>query len=246
MQVVEAVAATMEQENLTRMEAFEHFLDSKPSIPGKSEPEVAEYLDNMPASTFVRTLAQLVMNEFDVPSRSRLPHVSSIETVVQLIRSAEKILVLTGAGISTSCGIPDFRSATGVYSMLGQYNLKDPQDLFAIGYFKRNVKPFYDFARRLWPGTHKCVLYCAWDYYVLLCLACPAWFEGATYSYFHPFMLVCSNHMTPIMYSFWVCIHSCIHSTIVNKFSPWCVRGVMPLGGTKYITGCLAFAIVSM
>jgi NAD-dependent SIR2 family protein deacetylase len=35
--------------------------------------------------------------------------------------------VLTGAGISVSAGIPDFRSSnTGVYANLKQYNLPKP------------------------------------------------------------------------------------------------------------------------
>lgn len=43
----------------------------------------------------------------------------------------KRILVLTGAGISVSAGIPDFRSPkTGVYDNLGEYNLPTPESLF--------------------------------------------------------------------------------------------------------------------
>ena len=35
---------------------------------------------------------------------------------VGLIQSCSRILVLTGAGVSVSCGIPDFRSKDGVYA----------------------------------------------------------------------------------------------------------------------------------
>ncbi|MEI6286623.1 MAG: Sir2 family NAD-dependent protein deacetylase [Bacillota bacterium] len=32
------------------------------------------------------------------------------------LRSAKKLLILTGAGMSTACGIPDFRSPTGIWN----------------------------------------------------------------------------------------------------------------------------------
>ena len=48
-----------------------------------------------------------------------------------------KILVMTGAGISVSAGIPDFRSPkTGIYDNLQEYDLPHPQALFDIGFFK--------------------------------------------------------------------------------------------------------------
>ena len=45
-----------------------------------------------------------------------------IKRVALLMRSARKIVVFTGAGISTESGIPDFRSPGGIWS---QYNQDD-------------------------------------------------------------------------------------------------------------------------
>lgn len=45
-------------------------------------------------------------------------------------------MVITGAGISTSLGIPDFRSKnTGFYSKLLARGFDSPEDVFDIGNF---------------------------------------------------------------------------------------------------------------
>ena len=59
------------------------------------------------------------------------------------IEKARGIVALTGAGISTNAGIPDFRGPQGLY-VTRRY---DPDTVFDIGYFMENPKPFYDFAR---------------------------------------------------------------------------------------------------
>jgi NAD-dependent SIR2 family protein deacetylase len=57
---------------------------------------------------------------------------------------------MTGAGISVSCGIPDFRSPkTGIYANLKEYDLPTPESLFTLEYFIKRPEAFYKFAQQL-------------------------------------------------------------------------------------------------
>ena len=52
-----------------------------------------------------------------------------------------KIVVATGAGISVSAGIPDFRTPhTGLYANLQKYNLPKPESIFELDYFQKNLE----------------------------------------------------------------------------------------------------------
>jgi NAD-dependent histone deacetylase SIR2 len=63
--------------------------------------------------------------------------------VLDLFRTSKNILILSGAGISTSCGIPDFRSAGGLYAQLkDEWELDDPQEMFDIHYFRERPEVF--------------------------------------------------------------------------------------------------------
>ncbi|KAF8972683.1 DHS-like NAD/FAD-binding domain-containing protein [Flammula alnicola] len=89
-------------------------------------------------------------------NRDKLTQYNTITDAVQLIRQSQRILILTGAGISVSCGIPDFRSRDGLYASLknkGEYDLDDPQQMFDIRYFKENPSVFYSFASQIYPSN---------------------------------------------------------------------------------------------
>ena len=90
----------------------------------------------------------------DMPKRTKLPHINTLHDVISLLKSCRNIVVVSGAGISVSCGIPDFRSKDGVYARLAvDYpDLPNPQAMFDIQYFALNPKPFFKFASEIWPG----------------------------------------------------------------------------------------------
>ena len=97
------------------------------------------------------TAAAVADHDQDAPRR-QLPNFMSLEDVVRTLAQAKRIVVLAGAGISVSCGIPDFRSAGGIYEMVQDMDLDlddDPQCLFDLEYFKDNPVPFFKFAHKL-------------------------------------------------------------------------------------------------
>lgn len=64
---------------------------------------------------------------------------NKLDTCTNFIRDARKIVVLTGAGISTESGIKDFRSRTGIYSLAPEY-------ILSLDYFYQHPIEFYQFA----------------------------------------------------------------------------------------------------
>lgn len=91
-----------------------------------------------------------------VPFREKISHINTFDHFIDLIKESSNVLVLSGAGVSVSCGIPDFRSSDGIYSRLKQdFDLPSPESMFDLGYFRKDSTPFFRFAKEIWPSTHK-------------------------------------------------------------------------------------------
>ncbi|KAK0524943.1 Sir2 histone deacetylase Hst2 [Tilletia horrida] len=78
-----------------------------------------------------------------------------LEHVAELIRSGKvkNVIVMAGAGISTSAGIPDFRSPeTGLYANLAKYDLPYAEAIFDIDYFRERPQAFFTLSKDLYPG----------------------------------------------------------------------------------------------
>lgn len=61
---------------------------------------------------------------------------AKIQRFAELLAASPKIAALTGAGISTESGIPDFRSSSGIYQTT-------PETVFSIDFFNENPGEFY-------------------------------------------------------------------------------------------------------
>lgn len=71
----------------------------------------------------------------------------TVRQCADLVRAARRAVALTGAGISTAAGIPDFRGPQGIYAA-GRY---DPMAVFDIARFRAVPLPFFDFTRDFLP-----------------------------------------------------------------------------------------------
>ena len=64
-----------------------------------------------------------------------------LEKFAELLSKSKKTVVLTGAGMSTESGIPDFRSVKGIYREI-------PEEVLSLSYFLENVRDFYSLLQK--------------------------------------------------------------------------------------------------
>ena len=66
------------------------------------------------------------------------------ELLKDIIKNSNSIVVFTGAGISVPSGIPDFRSADGIYNQKTRIKAS-PEDIISHSFFVNNTEDFYSF-----------------------------------------------------------------------------------------------------
>jgi NAD-dependent histone deacetylase SIR2 len=92
----------------------------------------------------------------ELNKRQRIEKYRTIDDAADLINKSKNILVITGAGISTSLGIPDFRSrTTGFYSKLRDMGYQEPEEVFDLENFDQNPTTFYELAGDILPDLHR-------------------------------------------------------------------------------------------
>ncbi len=76
------------------------------------------------------------------PPRQAPAPAEKLRALAEYLRNARRTVFLTGAGMSTESGIPDFRSESGLYSSGWS------EEVFDIRVFRRSPQIFYEFARQ--------------------------------------------------------------------------------------------------
>lgn len=114
------------------------------------------FLEGAPDEAYFTMVSAAI--ERELSKRAKLTRYNSVADAVSLIQHSKNIVVLTGAGISTSLGIPDFRSkGTGLYSRLEQCGLvSQPEDVFEIGQFREDPSIFYSVAKDIIAPMDRC------------------------------------------------------------------------------------------
>ena len=78
----------------------------------------------------------------------------AIKRLAAAINAAQEICVFTGAGISCPSGIPDFRSADGLYNSegMGRYT---PEEIISHSFFVAHPDMFYEFykSKMMYPDA---------------------------------------------------------------------------------------------
>ncbi|CEP61235.1 NAD-dependent histone deacetylase SIR2 LALA0_S02e09780g [Lachancea lanzarotensis] len=152
-QLLGAVQAVSENETLPQGTVSSAEFQQPNGKEKSQDPDESDYFDDpLEKKHAVRLIKDLqkAMNKV-LSTRMRLANFHSLDHFVEKLKTAKKVLILTGAGISTSLGIPDFRSSEGFYSKIRHLGLDDPQDVFNYEIFMQDPSVFYNIAHMVLP-----------------------------------------------------------------------------------------------
>ena len=71
---------------------------------------------------------------------------NGIEALTQILKGSNNIVFFGGAGMSTESGVPDFRSANGIYSQMLHQEFR-PEEMASHSFFVNHTEAFFEFYR---------------------------------------------------------------------------------------------------
>ncbi len=79
---------------------------------------------------------------------------NDIERLKKIINNSKRIVIFSGAGLSTNSGIPDFRSANGLYNQKTKY-VASPEEIISHSFFLSNTEDFFEFyfSKMVYPNA---------------------------------------------------------------------------------------------
>ena len=71
---------------------------------------------------------------------------TGVEELAQILRESKNTVFFGGAGMSTESGVPDFRSANGIYSQRLHQEFR-PEEMASHSFFLNHTEAFFEFYR---------------------------------------------------------------------------------------------------
>ena len=132
-------------------------MDSAKAAENESMTKGTEQTGNEQPVNFLSMVKNWFSNIGKGPSTQSAGLISKLDMdgIVDHIKknNVKNVIVMTGAGISTSAGIPDFRSKSfGLYDRLKPYDLPFPEAIFSIEYFIKKPEAFFAVSKELFGG----------------------------------------------------------------------------------------------